>query len=679
MAKRKAPPSRTPSPNPKRFREEGIEVVYLPPDAVSVQSYTEENLDELRQIASAQLQSLMDQAAILRDSPISQQPQPNAKAKSKGAAKGKGKGKGKSTKQQASEEPDWLPGWEFFHKRPPGRASRVPIQRQLDYIEQMKKGWRPEGSKKMGMPEDWFQEETVIVLANNRPWDMEKYDREKINKTRMSFYVEPIGEHLDRIPTKDLIRRHLSTRLSQAILPDFCLAFRITRPEEQFEESNIEISPCLEKWLEIVNFPMGEHNVEMCVLSAFTNIPLCWMLMTPKQRFLEPLAFEEPSQKIEFALILNQVRPLTTAEVDATRELPISYNNPALLIGMKGPDQWPDFLQKWDQPPHFDTDEWRKMTQTQRLSWCVENLACAVQPSLDVLVMTWSLRVAQQITTHKSTNADLPIYPPGSAEELSEFAPLSDDEEEHPERLEWKELPEWAWIPGILYDYNMCYLVAHIPVLPADRNSTEPVEYISYIFDEIPILRPPSGDDDDRYCLVERVRLGLAWMALSKHAHRLASMWDSVIQPTEVQLYEEFATMATVSPNLVKEPEDGTRTPTRYNRANRDLCEKQPGYASDVESLHYYDDMGIDDALTIEEAYVDAWHKRMRPEALLAKEKVVPKVEEWMSRIEDGFWEVCGSVEFDEESDEGSGEELPPESQAVVDAADSPLASSESS
>ena len=108
---------------------------------------------------------------------------------------------------------------------------------------------------------------------------MEKYDREKVNKTRMSFYVEPIGEHLERISTKNLIRRHLSTRLSQAILPDFCLYFRVTRPDQRPLTSNIEIYPSLEKWLEIVNFPMGEHNVEICVLSSFTNIPLCWMLM----------------------------------------------------------------------------------------------------------------------------------------------------------------------------------------------------------------------------------------------------------------------------------------------------------------------------------------------------------------------------------------------------------------
>jgi hypothetical protein len=95
----------------------------------------------------------------------------------------------------------------------------------------------------------------------------------------MAFYTEPIGEHLDRVSTKDLIRRHLSSRLSQSILPDFCLAFRPTRPDGIPEGGQIEIYPCLERFLDIVNLPMGEHNVELCCINAFTNIPLCWLLM----------------------------------------------------------------------------------------------------------------------------------------------------------------------------------------------------------------------------------------------------------------------------------------------------------------------------------------------------------------------------------------------------------------
>jgi hypothetical protein len=116
---------------------------------------------------------------------------------------------------------------------------------------------------------------------------MEKYDREKVNKTRMSFYTEPISEHLERVPTKTLIRRHLSTRLSQALKPDWCYHNRPIRPDEKNRNetigvdylSNIEIYPSIEKWLDIMNMPMGEHNVEVTYMSFFTSMPSVWMLM----------------------------------------------------------------------------------------------------------------------------------------------------------------------------------------------------------------------------------------------------------------------------------------------------------------------------------------------------------------------------------------------------------------
>ena len=116
---------------------------------------------------------------------------------------------------------------------------------------------------------------------------MEKYDREKVNKTRMSFYTEPISEHLERVLTKTLIRRHLSTRLSQALKPDWCYHNRPIRPDEKNRNetigvdylSNIEIYPSIEKWLDIMNMPMGEHNVEVIYMSFFTSMPSVWMLM----------------------------------------------------------------------------------------------------------------------------------------------------------------------------------------------------------------------------------------------------------------------------------------------------------------------------------------------------------------------------------------------------------------
>jgi len=336
------------------------------------------------------------------------------------------------------------------------------------------------------------------------------------------------------------------------------------------------------------------------------------------------------------------------------REMPISYNRPALLVGMKGPVQWPEFLQKWDQPPHFGTEAWTEMSDEERLAYCVDNLACAIQPSLDVLVMTWSLRITQQIKVFKAEDmSPYPMMPPAEeGEDISEFLPDPRDEEKQPEHLEWIDLPAWAWIPGILFDYDTCYLVAHIPLLPADRTSIEPVEYISYIFDEIPMLRPHDGDSDDRDCLIERARLGLAWMALCKHCHRLASMWDSVIQPMDVLRYEEFADMATSPPGGVPEPEEGTRPPTRLVQANKDRYRRRKEFLSDEESIHRYQQQTVDEALSVDEEQRAEWEKKFKEWIPKLKEAVTPKVERWMSQVENGFWEICEGVDFSEDDSE---------------------------
>jgi hypothetical protein len=246
-------------------------------------------------------------------------------------------------------------------------------------------------------------------------------------------------------------------------------------------------------------------------------------------------------------------------------------------------------------------------------------------------------------------------------EDISEFLPDPNDAEQHPDRLEWSDLPAWAWIPGILYDYDMCYLVAHIPLLPADRAGTEPVEYISYVFDEIPILRPPDGDSDDRYCLVERARLGLAWMAISKHCNRLASLWDSVQQPMDVQRWEEVATFAAIPPGLVPDPEEGTRQPTRLAQANRDRYYRPKEYASDEESMHNYLQQDVEKALSVDEETYAEYEKKIEHWIPKLKEAVAPKIEKWMSQVKEGCWELCEGVEVEgsEEEDEGSNVEQP--------------------
>ncbi|CAG8610639.1 5167_t:CDS:10 [Acaulospora colombiana] len=635
---KQADPKPQPQPQPE------VKITYQVPDVQSLKSYGENDQEALKAVATEQLEALMNASGILRDDP-----KPAAKPT---------KGKGKQSAPPEEEEKEWLGGWDFFFvgKKNIKRTISKRIKPQLDYIERMKKAWRPDPPNKMEMPEDWFQEEVTIVLSNNRPWDMDKYDREKVNRTRMAFYTEPIGEHLHRVSTKDLIRRHLSTRLSQSILPDFCLTFRPTRPDGIPEGGRIEIYPCLERFLDIVNLPMGEHNLELCALNAFTNIPLCWLLMyvtsrftrstthlnysNPKQRFLEPLAYEQPGLRIEFALVHNTVRPFVKEEVEAAREMPISYTHPAVLLAMKGPTQWPDFLRKWDQSPHFEDPQWKAMTYEEQLQYCIEDLACAVLPSLDTLVTTWFLRVEQKVTPQR-TQKSYPIWPPpGEDSDVSKFAPDSDDEEPSPKHLEWKKLPAWAWIPGILYDWNKCYLVAHIPVLPDDLTSETPVEYVSYVFDELEMSHPTSGDEDDRPCLLERVRLGLAWMALAKHAFKVSSLWENVIQPLEIMRYEEIAGLRENKYGFVEKPPSGIRQPIRFVNFEEDGY-YNPYIVRDASELSImaYQKASMDDVFRLDPEDEKKRDKKLEQAVADLKRQVTPYIEKWLANLEDPAFE----------------------------------------
>jgi hypothetical protein len=381
----------------------------------------------------------------------------------------------------------------------------------------------------------------------------------------------------------------------------------------------------------------------------------------PKQRFLEPLAYEEQGSRIEFALVHNTVRPFVKEEVEAAREMPISFTHPAVLMAMKGPTQWPDFLQKWDQSPHYEDPEWKKMTYDEKLQYCLEDLACAILPSLDTLVMTWFLRVEQQITTQRAQK-DYPVYPPpGEDEDVSQFLPDPHDEEPSPKNLDWKQLPEWAWIPGILYDWETCYLVAHIPILPKDLKSTVPVEYVSYVFDKIKMAHPSSGDEDDRPCLIERTRLGLAWMALAKHAFKLSSLWENVIQPLDIMRYEEVASLRENKYGFVERPPSGIRQPTRFfNFENDEYYNPYIQRDPSEESIIAYQKAKMDDVFRLDPEDERKRDDKMEQAIAGLQKKVAPFVEKWLANIEDPEFEVY-TVEMEINRDH----ELPSEEDEV--------------
>jgi hypothetical protein len=382
---------------------------------------------------------------------------------------------------------------------------------------------------------------------------------------------------------------------------------------------------------------------------------------TPKQRWLEALRYDMPDQRIEFALVRQSVRPFTREEVEFARDIPISYSHPAVFVGMKGPGQWPDHsnLRKWDQPLHFDTDEWRSMTDDDRLGFCVENLACAVQPSLDALVVCWFLRCEQELTRKRREIYEklYPLYPPAEeGENVEEFLPDPNDEEFNPDVLEYNRLPEWAWIPGILYDYDNCYLVAHIPVLPTDPEGPIPVSYVSYLIDRIPIPRV-GGDDDDRMCLVERVRLCTAWMCMAKHASKVTSMWDSVVQPLETMRYEEVQDYKESKFGIPGKPASEARGPIRA----MDLDDWDGGYrsfsrrAQTARRNHNVDMDAVFELPLQEQQEMEEWNELSKP---VLKAQVTPKVERWLATLEDDDLEFyLLGVNQDEELPEGYGSE----------------------
>lgn len=122
----------------------------------------------------------------------------------------------------------------------------------------------------------------------------DSYDREKVNHTRMSFYLEPIAEHLEKLTDDELEARHNAGFDEDEDLlfePDFWLIRRTHRPlkkgveqgdqrgppvEELFRP---EAYPMLERYMEIANMPYGEFNVELALETFFTNVPACWLLL----------------------------------------------------------------------------------------------------------------------------------------------------------------------------------------------------------------------------------------------------------------------------------------------------------------------------------------------------------------------------------------------------------------
>lgn len=219
----------------------------------------------------------------------------------------------------------------------------------------------------------------------------------------------------------------------------------------------------------------------------------------------------QPNKPVTFALVANKVRPFKKHEVQAARDWKVSLSHPALLVAMKGPAAWPAYCPRVEPP---SDPMWLEADEEQRLQWCLQELALAVQPSLETMVLTHTYKVEGEAEEDHD----------GAADELPNDKYL---------------LPDSAFVIGLLFDWENLYIVAHMAVLPPNRNSPQPIQYRSVVIDQIPFLRPPDGNSDDRYCLVGRAKMGLALMACQRHIFRASQVYDSAALPYRLSMYEE--------------------------------------------------------------------------------------------------------------------------------------------
>jgi len=235
-----------------------------------------------------------------------------------------------------------------------------------------------------------------------------------------------------------------------------------------------------------------------------------------------------PAPDIDFALLLKRIGP--SRELGRNRDprrdpsLRLTLMHPALVVGIKGPVMWTKSLA-------HHTPEKRPMN----LQAAIKNLAAAVLPSLKTHLLNWQLRCEQM------------------------------------HRVSDRQLPAWFMVFGVIYDAESIVIVAHIPFIDAQKETTTrqsvgfgpQFSYLSCVINSIPFapafVKAPLSKP---WCL-DRFRAGFALFSLQQHAFRLASLWETVVWPSEIILAEDDfereyrCPSPTPSERIIPDPFDG--------------------------------------------------------------------------------------------------------------------------
>jgi len=231
---------------------------------------------------------------------------------------------------------------------------------------------------------------------------------------------------------------------------------------------------------------------------------------------------------IDFALLMNPIGSSRELGLRRDRCLRLSLMHPALVVGVKGPIAWSKYLAD-SKPFQRPVSEHAAM----------ENLAAAVQPSLDTHLLNWQLRCEQ---------IDRVVSPSGI------------------------ELPAWFMVLGVIYDAESIVIVAHIPfiVTPKQIITRQSVDsgprfsYLSCVVDRIPFSPVSTEAPLSQAWFRDRFRAAFALVSLQTHAFRLASLWENVVWPPEISLAEA---------NLEREYRGPTPTPSEETTSSPDWGE----------------------------------------------------------------------------------------------------------
>ena len=263
-----------------------------------------------------------------------------------------------------------------------------------------------------------------------------------------------------------------------------------------------------------------DEKVEFIYILTTTQTDM--LSSNPLSCFPARLMGSQTPPDIDFALLLNPIGSSGKLESRRDRCLRLALMHPALVVGVKGPVVWPKFL----ADPNLSQ---RPMNEHA----AIENLAAAVQPSLDTHLLNWQLRCEQLHRITSSSNT---------------------------------QLPAWFMVFGVIYDAESIVIVAHIPFIVSPKETMTPLSvdfgprfsYLSCVVDCIPFAPVSTKAPLSQSWFRDRFRAALALVSLQTQAFRLASLWESVVWPSELSLAEA---------NMEREYRGPTPTPSDKDRA----------------------------------------------------------------------------------------------------------------